>query len=71
MNSTFSPVTAGFTSLINAAIFFGGAVGAALGGVLMSAFSVVALPYAAALLSAVAVALVVRFTPRPEISRSP
>jgi predicted MFS family arabinose efflux permease len=52
-------------ALINATIFFGGAVGAALGGVLMSAFSVVALPYAAALLSAVAVALVARFTPRP------
>jgi predicted MFS family arabinose efflux permease len=45
-------------ALINAAIFFGGAVGAAFGGVVLSALSVTALPYAAAILSAAAVAII-------------
>ncbi len=47
-------------ALINASIFFGGAVGAALGGVVFGAFSVIALPYTAAILSALAVALIVQ-----------
>jgi predicted MFS family arabinose efflux permease len=45
-------------ALINAAIFFGGAVGAAFGGVVLSTLSVTALPYAAAILSAVAVIII-------------
>jgi predicted MFS family arabinose efflux permease len=52
-------------ALINASIFFGGAVGAALGGVVLGAFSLVALPYTAAILSAVAVVLIVQSMPRP------
>jgi predicted MFS family arabinose efflux permease len=47
-------------ALINAAIFFGGAVGAAFGGAILGAFSVTALPYAAAILSALAVAIIVQ-----------
>jgi len=45
-------------ALLNAAIFFGGAVGAAFGGVVLRAFSVMALPYAAAILTALALALI-------------
>jgi predicted MFS family arabinose efflux permease len=51
-------------ALINAAIFFGGAVGAALGGAVLGAFSLVALPYTAAILAAFAVAMIVRSLPR-------
>jgi MFS transporter, DHA1 family, inner membrane transport protein len=50
-------------ALINAAIFFGGAVGAAFGGVVLGAFSVIALPYTAAILAALAVAMIVRSLP--------
>jgi MFS transporter, DHA1 family, inner membrane transport protein len=45
-------------ALLNAAIFFGGAIGAAFGGVVLGAFSVMALPYAAAILTAFAVVLI-------------
>ncbi|HEY7990191.1 MAG TPA: MFS transporter [Stellaceae bacterium] len=45
-------------ALINAAIFFGGAVGAALGGAVLSVSSVTALPYTAAILAALAVAMI-------------
>ena len=51
-------------ALINASIFFGGAVGAALGGVVLGLVSVMALPYLAALLSAIAVAMIVQSLPR-------
>jgi len=47
-------------ALINSSIFFGGAVGAAFGGLVLGAFSVTALPYAAAILTAVAVAMIVQ-----------
>lgn len=54
-------------ALINASIFFGGAVGAAFGGVVLGALSVTALPYAAAILTALAVAIIVQARmPRPE-----
>jgi MFS transporter, DHA1 family, inner membrane transport protein len=54
-------------ALINASIFFGGAIGAALGGAIYGAFSVIALPYAAAILNALAVAMIVQLRmPRPE-----
>ncbi len=54
-------------ALINSAIFFGGAVGAAFGGLVLDVFSVTALPYAAAVLTAVAVAMIVQSRmPRPE-----
>ncbi len=54
-------------ALINASIFFGGAIGAALGGVIYGAFSVTALPYAAAILNAIGVAIIVQARmPRPE-----
>jgi MFS transporter, DHA1 family, inner membrane transport protein len=45
-------------ALINSSIFLGGAVGAALGGVLYSVLPVTDLPYAAAILTAAAVAIV-------------
>jgi predicted MFS family arabinose efflux permease len=51
-------------ALINAAIFFGGAVGAALGGAVLGVFSLVALPYTAAILAALAVAMIVRSLPQ-------
>jgi MFS transporter, DHA1 family, inner membrane transport protein len=56
-------------ALINASIFFGGSVGAAMGGVVMGVFSVEALPYAAAILSALAVAMIVHSLPRGWIPR--
>ena len=45
-------------ALLNAAIFFGGAIGAAFGGVVLRAFSLMALPLAAAILTAFAAALI-------------
>jgi predicted MFS family arabinose efflux permease len=57
-------------ALINAAIFFGGAVGAAFGGVLLGTFSVTALPYAAAILAALAVAMIVQSLPQGWIPRN-
>jgi MFS transporter, DHA1 family, inner membrane transport protein len=45
-------------ALINSSIFLGGAVGAALGGVLYSLVPVTALPFAAALLTAAAVMVI-------------
>jgi MFS transporter, DHA1 family, inner membrane transport protein len=50
-------------ALLNAVIFFGGAIGAAFGGIVLGAFSVMALPYAAAILTVLAAALIV-YSPR-------
>ncbi len=50
-------------ALLNAVIFFGGAIGAAFGGVVLGAFSVMALPYAAAILTVLAAVLIV-YSPR-------
>jgi predicted MFS family arabinose efflux permease len=56
-------------ALINAAIFFGGAVGAALGGAVLDVLSLAALPYTAAILAALAVATIVRSLPRTAAAR--
>jgi predicted MFS family arabinose efflux permease len=47
-------------ALINSSVFLGGAAGAALGGVLFNLVPVTELPFAAALLTAVAVVLILR-----------
>ncbi len=51
-------------ALLNSAIFFGGSVGALFGGAVLGALSVTALPYAAAILTVIAVAVIVQSLPR-------
>jgi DHA1 family inner membrane transport protein len=55
-------------ALINSSVFVGGALGAALGGALLTGIPVTGLPYVAAILTGIAVALIVRSLP-PELPR--
>ena len=52
-------------ALINSSVFLGGAVGATLGGSLLGIMPVTGLPYAGAVLTGIAVAIIVATSPRP------
>jgi MFS transporter, DHA1 family, inner membrane transport protein len=54
-------------ALINSSVFLGGAVGAALGGVLYGFLPVFNLPFAAAILTGIAVALIAQSLPRERV----